>query len=271
LHLQLLGTAAAEGWPAVFCGCDTCSRARAAGGKDLRSRSSLLIDGVYKIDLPPDTYYHSVRHNIQFSQLECIFFTHSHEDHLDPGELSYLRPPFAHNLTHTPINIYGNRAVLDAIERFNAKNNLPVSLIEARPFNPIKAGNLTFVPVKAEHKPDEEALNYVIGSSSATALYASDTGRYETATIEHLAGYHFDLLISECTQGMLGLPAKFHMGLEAVLELRDKLDHAGALKAGARTVITHFSHNIGLLHEELEAVANPHGIIVAYDGISFDV
>jgi phosphoribosyl 1,2-cyclic phosphate phosphodiesterase len=77
MRIQILGTAAAEGWPAVFCGCQTCLRARAAGGKDIRSRSSVQIDNEIKIDLPPDTYYHSVRHNIEFSRLKHLFITHS--------------------------------------------------------------------------------------------------------------------------------------------------------------------------------------------------
>ncbi len=33
MRLQILGSGAAEGWPAVFCGCTACRRARELGGK----------------------------------------------------------------------------------------------------------------------------------------------------------------------------------------------------------------------------------------------
>jgi phosphoribosyl 1,2-cyclic phosphate phosphodiesterase len=270
LHLQILGTAAAEGWPAIFCGCETCSRARSAGGKNIRSRASLQIDRVYKIDLPPDTYLHSAAHGLSLSKLKCLLFTHSHGDHFAPHEILYLKPPFAHNLEHVPIKIYGNQAVIGTIES-NYGDTLPIELIEARPFEPIQADYLTFIPIKAQHKPDEVALNYVIQSADATVLYASDTGTYADETIEHLLGYAFDVLIVECTLGTLGIPPTGHMGFEAVLDLREKLSRGGALRPNTRTVITHFSHNIGLLHDELEAIAVPEGVEVAYDGIEIGV
>ena len=74
MFIRILGTAAAEGWPAVFCGCQTCRRARAAGGKDLRSRASVQIDDVFKIDLPPDTYSQAARFGLDLSVLKHLFF-----------------------------------------------------------------------------------------------------------------------------------------------------------------------------------------------------
>ncbi|HEX28759.1 TPA: hypothetical protein ENG04_01615 [Candidatus Poribacteria bacterium] len=56
MKVKFLGTAAAEGWPGVFCECENCRRAREAGGKNIRTRSSLLLNDIYKVDLPPDTY-----------------------------------------------------------------------------------------------------------------------------------------------------------------------------------------------------------------------
>ncbi len=45
MKLTYLGTAAAEGWPAVFCNCPCCRQARVLGGKDIRTRR-------------PGTFYH---------------------------------------------------------------------------------------------------------------------------------------------------------------------------------------------------------------------
>ena len=271
MRIQILGTAAAEAWPAVFCGCDTCVRARAAGGPDYRSRASIQIDDTYKIDLPPDTYYHVIRHGIDLSALAHLFFTHSHPDHLDLVEMNWMRPPFAHNLKNLPIRVYGNEAVTSAITRHHGEDKLPIELNTVQPYIPIRAGNLTFTPIIAHHNPNELCLNYVIQSDSATVLYASDTGEYEEPTLDFLRSQRFDLLIIECTQGTLPGHANNHMSFEAVLRLRNELVSSGAAQPGIRTVITHFSHNMGLLHKEMEAIANPEGIEVAYDGIVLEV
>lgn len=270
MHIRILGTAAAEAWPAVFCGCDTCKRARAAGGHNFRSRASIQIDDIYKIDLPHDAYYQAIRDGIDLSIIAHLFFTHSHGDHFDLTTLEYLRPPFAHNLKNAPIKVYGNETVTGAITA-RYRDTLPIELITVQPFVPILAGSLTFTPIIAHHQPGEQCLNYTIESDTASILYASDTGEYEQETLDYLKAQKLDLLIIECTQGTLPGAANYHMSFEAVLRLRDSLAQSGAVEPTVRTVITHFSHNIGLLHEEFEAIANPHGIEVAYDGIAIEV
>jgi len=55
MEIKILGTAASEGWPAIFCACETCRRAREVGGKNIRSRASVQFGPRYKIDLPRDT------------------------------------------------------------------------------------------------------------------------------------------------------------------------------------------------------------------------
>ncbi len=257
MRIRILGTAAAEGWPAIFCGCETCRRARKSGGKDIRSRASIQIDDVFKIDLPPDTYYHSVRYNLDLAALKHLFFTHSHHDHFAIDELDYINPPFAHELQNVPIRIYGNESVIQIIKTRFAGTDMPYELNKLEPFIPVLADHLTFVPIPAQHKPDETALNYVVQSDSSTVLYASDTGLYNDVTIDHLSHYKFDLLIVECTQGKLDMPSNFHMGFDGVLQLRDRLAASGAIRNHTRIVLTHFSHNIGMLHSELEEIANP--------------
>ena len=44
MKIHILGTAAAEGFPAMFCECDTCKIARAEGGRSIRARSQAVID-----------------------------------------------------------------------------------------------------------------------------------------------------------------------------------------------------------------------------------
>lgn len=44
MEIQYLGTAAAEGWPALFCDCEICRKARKTGGKELRTRTQSTVD-----------------------------------------------------------------------------------------------------------------------------------------------------------------------------------------------------------------------------------
>jgi len=73
MRVKFLGTSAAEGWPAVFCQCVNCRRAKNAGGKNVRTRSSIMINTDLKIDFPPDTYHHVLKHGIELAAVEiCL-------------------------------------------------------------------------------------------------------------------------------------------------------------------------------------------------------
>ena len=54
MRFQYLGTAAAEGWPGVFCRCAVCEEARALGGRHIRTRSQAMINDDLLLDFPGD-------------------------------------------------------------------------------------------------------------------------------------------------------------------------------------------------------------------------
>lgn len=267
MKIQILGTAAAEGWPALFCACETCQRARTAGGKNYRSRASVMINDNIKIDLNPDTYHHMVTHGLDLSRLEHLVFTHSHEDHLTPSELSYLREPFAHNRKKVPLDVWASQDVLNAITAFHQDPEArQMRLHSVKPFETYDLDGVKMTPVIAHHKQDEQCLNWLIGDLDHAVLYASDTGPYKQETLDYLAGVRLDMLISECTGGFMP-DMGTHMTVPAVQQLRDQLEKSGSLNDGCTVVLTHFSHNMGLLHEEMEERVRDDGFIVAYDGI----
>ena len=92
--LQYLGTAAAEGIPALFCKCPVCRAARKAGGREIRTRSGALIDGKLKLDFGPDSYAHMLRYGLDYTGLQGVLITHSHTDHLASAELEYRIPGY---------------------------------------------------------------------------------------------------------------------------------------------------------------------------------
>ena len=82
MKLKYLGTAAAEGFPAVFCNCQYCREARELGGKNIRTRSQSLINDDLLIDFPPDTYHHFLTQSIEGDKIKYLLITHAHSDHL---------------------------------------------------------------------------------------------------------------------------------------------------------------------------------------------
>ncbi len=97
-------------------------------------------------------------------------------------------------------------------------------------------------------------------------LIGHDTGWYDPSTWERLHERLIDLLIFDCTFALEDR-VDGHMGCAGVVRARDELARRGALASGARTIATHFSHNGGALHEDLERFFVPHTIAVAYDGM----
>ncbi len=267
---QYLGTAAAEGFPALFCQCEACRRARALGGKNLRLRAGLIVNDSAMIDYPPDVMTFSQRFGINFSLVRDLFVTHSHHDHFDSEDLSMRRNPvFCQLPDERPLNVYANRAVIERMRQYESEDMTAQYLrfTELEYFQSYTAENgavFTFLP--ANHAPWEQAGIYLIQAEGKTALYAQDTCIMPTETKEFLKTQTLDLISLDCTFGK-NAPGYSHMGLPDNRELVAELREAGALKASAPVIVNHFTHNCGQLHEELEAEVKDDGFLVSYDGM----
>jgi phosphoribosyl 1,2-cyclic phosphate phosphodiesterase len=270
MKLQVLGTSAAEGWPALFCNCSSCRRARELGGKDLRTRTSLLIDDVLKIDLPPDTLYHVHQWKLDLSKLTHLFITHSHEDHFAPNELLFLGPDFAKRKDLNPLRVYGNGNIIKALMRL-AGEGLDANFHEVKPFERIKAGPYDVFSVLANHGGDEHPLNYIIGRHGKFVLYACDTGFYADETWKYLRDFKLNVVIVECTGGPKAIDYKTHMGIPDVLEYKRKADEIGLTGPRTLWVMSHFSHFCGATHDELVELGKPSGLQIGYDGMTVEL
>lgn len=81
MKFQYLGTAAAEGIPAIFCQCENCEKIRKKGGKNIRTRSQAIINDDLLIDFNADSYIHFLNNNIDTSKIKYCLITHTHSDH----------------------------------------------------------------------------------------------------------------------------------------------------------------------------------------------
>src|SRR5438093_8569780 len=111
MELLICGTAAAEGWPALFCSCEPCAAARRRGGKELRSRTGYMLGEKLRIDFGPDSFYHQQRHGLAYERVEALVMTHAHEDHWVAHELYYRRPGFSLVPEGAQLTVYGHARV----------------------------------------------------------------------------------------------------------------------------------------------------------------
>ncbi|MFQ6133479.1 MAG: MBL fold metallo-hydrolase, partial [Armatimonadota bacterium] len=222
---KVLGTSAAEAWPALFCVCDACDRARFRGGKDLRTRTSYMLGEAIQVDFPPDSVAHAIHYGLDTTALRHVFITHSHQDHLFPDDLEFRRQGFSVLEPDTVLNVHGNETVVNFLnERLRDPSELALRYHVLRPFKPVTVeGEVTFLPIPATHAtPPERPLNFIIRAAGKTILIGHDTGWYADDTWDFLGERVFSLIFLDCTygpsQGRLG-----HMGVPAVIEARQEL------------------------------------------------
>jgi phosphoribosyl 1,2-cyclic phosphate phosphodiesterase len=271
MEIKLLGTGSAEGWPGLFCRCDICRRSRVVGGKNLRTRTSALIDGVVKIDLPPDTLQHIHMHGLDMTALEFVVFTHGHDDHLAAAELQYLSWMFVPEGQVKPLTILGSVSVLEKIENAVDVDEVPLNLLCMDPWEETLQGDWSVTPIIPHHDPGQVCFNLLIKRNGKTLLYATDTGRYDEPTWQFLRGVKIDGAVIECSKGPKSGGYDGHLSIEDVIELRQRLIHMGTMSEESPIVTTHLCHLGGLMHEEMEEIFRPHGIQVGYDGMVFEV
>ncbi|MGD9495576.1 MAG: MBL fold metallo-hydrolase [Armatimonadota bacterium] len=272
MTFTILGTAAAEGWPALWCACDACREARRLGGKNIRRRAAYQLGERIRIDLGPDSYAQMLAFDLHYERLEHLLITHSHADHLCPQELHFRAPGFVACELDTRLRIRGNAAVQERLlaagfdpEGWRARFEL------IAPFEAIDLSEgVVATPLLADHAGSEQAVNYLLQRHGRTLLQGNDTGWWPDPTWEFLAGTVLDVLLIECTYGPRE-GGRHHLGAQQVLQVRDRLGKLGALAPHCRVITTHFSHNGGWLHERLEEFFAPHGIEVAYDGMTLEL
>ena len=271
MKLKYLGTAAAEGYPAMFCNCENCQKAIARGGKNVRSRSQAIIDDTLLIDYPCDTYYHAMLNGINLHDIRYCLITHVHRDHLYPVDLIYFKPGFSHPDNDFMLNMYGSEDVektLAAVLPETVKKHLTVNVV--KPYKPFKVGNYTVTALKAYHGTDNPYI-YVISDRDRTILYAHDTDIPRDEDFEYMKanGMHFDLVTMDCTEGAYeDLSYHGHMCLGRNVACKERLLSEGLIDENTVVVLNHFSHNGKYSnYDEFEPIAKAQGFETSFDGM----
>lgn len=278
MKLQYLGTAAAEGIPAIFCECDNCRKARKAGGRDIRTRSQALIDDRLLIDFPADTYMHFLQYNVPLTKIKNCIITHSHSDHLYPAELTMRKEGFAYLIEDpAPITFYSDESGFEKMLQVKTANSIPD---EAVMIKQIKL-NETFVvdgynvtAIRAAHDEKSSPVVYLIEKDGKTIFYSNDTSKYPDESMEYLKTLKkpIDLVSFDCTAACQDINYVGHMNLERCIELRKILKDMGAADDNTVFILNHFSHNgENVLYDEFSMIAAKHDFKVSYDGMIVEI
>ncbi len=271
MKIKYLGTAAAEGWPGIFCNCEACLRAQKEGGKNLRTRSQTIIDDTLLVDFPPDSYFHMLHGGLHLPGIRDILITHTHQDHFYPDDLAFRCGGFASGVEGV-LTLYGNDALKGKFDDYVTKSGWAESLLERlhcrelKEFEAAAVGGFLVTPLLARHDRREKCFLYLVEKEGKSLFYGNDTDDFPETTWSFLKDRKLDLVSLDCTMGKYAEGSN-HMGIPDVIRTREKMLAMGCVRKNTVFVATHFSHNGNLLHNELENALQPCGFLVAYDSM----
>jgi phosphoribosyl 1,2-cyclic phosphate phosphodiesterase len=274
MQVRYLGTGAAEGYPALFCSCSNCRYARTNGGKDLRKRTSALIDGELLIDVGPDLMAAAFAYQLELDKVRWVLQTHSHSDHLLESNFMCREDGF---LGTQPAwwDMFGSERSLAPVAAQEAFKQRKVTLHPVKDFETFSVGPYTVTALRARHDMTIDPLFYVIRKAGKTLLWANDTGPFWPETWQALdalaqKGEVFNAACIEATTGTHDAVAPEiggHMSIKTCGETHKELRRRGLLTEASQCYAHHFSHHATPPHYELTALLAPYRVLPAYDGL----
>jgi phosphoribosyl 1,2-cyclic phosphate phosphodiesterase len=270
VRLRFLGTAAAEGYPGIYCECENCTEARRRGGPNLRRRTALLVNDDLLVDFGPDVANAAAAYGLHLSRLEYLLITHGHEDHFLRSNFAMRGRGFRRDTELPLLHVFGAAALADRIADLLADpDNYRVAYHAVAPGDRFEAGGYKCEAFPAAHDPGASPQLYAVGDDRTRFFYSLDTGPLPEATWSAISGREYDAIILEETMGTASSTG--HLGLDDFLATKARFEKEQVIKPGGRFIATHFSHQCNPAHDELSEILAAHGVTAAYDGMVVDI
>lgn len=268
--------------PIPFCACEVCAEARRIRGKNLRRRSSLVINDDLLVDIGPDIATASFQHRISLAGISICLQTHPHADHLDIEFILSRHAEYGTTVSGDML-LAGSDETLHAIDAlvnqqsaygslFDPKTQsaLKLKILSLVPFEAYRIGDYRVTGYPANHGNDQGFLLYSVVRGDHAVFYGTDTSVLSEAVWEHLQRerIRYDVVMLDHTYGIgfESSPAD-HLASKDVAAHADRFREYGQLKDNGVVYATHLSHEGNLEHDELDEYAREHGYRVAYDGL----
>lgn len=248
MHLRLLGTGSADGWPNAFCHCVSCEAQRAAGVLRGQTSALLRIDGnAVLLDPGPEVLAAATRCGESLADVRVVLVTHAHADHFGPQLLL-----FRSWVSDEPLDVVGPATVVDEARRWVA----PDSSVR---FHAVGSGDVLEL---GTGRPEEERLHVQVlpaahevmargdavlydirGADGARVLWACDTGPWEQSWFETVRDAAYDAVLVEETFGDRTDLGSGHLHLGTLGPLLERLRAVGAVTTSTEVVAVHLSHH----------------------------
>lgn len=249
MHLRLLGTGSADGWPNAFCRCDSCEAQRAAGVLRGQTSALLRVDGTaVLLDPGPEVLAAATRCGESLADVRVVLVTHAHADHFGPQLLL-----FRSWVNDEPLDVVGPATVVDEARRwvapdstvrFHAVDGGDVLDLGAAPHGGAEPIRVQVLPAAHTVMASGDAVLYdVTGPDGARVLWACDTGPWEASWFETVRDADYDAVLVEETFGDRTDLGSGHLHLGTLGPLLERLRAVGAVTTSTEVVAVHLSHH----------------------------
>ncbi len=261
MEVLLLGTGAADGIPSPFCRCRTCADYRDRG--ELRTPTSILVDGRLLVDPGPEAARQVTRLGRDLVGVEAVLGGHAHADHFDGSFLLHRSWVLG-----SPLRVVGPAPVVSLARHWLDDGQDSVSLTTVTAGDTLDVAGYRVTVLAANHEAFGEAVCYRIEDGEAALLYATDTGLLPASTLSQLAGRRVDLVLLEETFGPDPDKGERHLHLATFARTVEQLRSAGVICDGTRVVAVHLAHDnppLAVLRRQLAdlgAEALPDGTVI---------
>lgn len=282
--MRFLGTGASEGTPNPFCGCRICENARMVGGKEIRHRSSFMVDKTLFIDFGADFFAQTVNHKINLDKDISVLFTHMDLDHMN--YTVFWSRLVKYEGCKAPLHIYLSDEAYSYVTDFLEKSPLTdygkfiqpgVAEFHKMEFGEkYKVEGYDVTALRGRHATqfEKNAANYLIEKDNYRFYYAVDSGYFLDETFEALKDKRLDVFIGECTlpdieKAVLDETAG-HMDVQLCLKNLDRLFENKTITENTKVYLTHICPAAAThaeLSEYVKKLDKPYRIMIAYDGL----
>ncbi|MBQ8509086.1 MAG: hypothetical protein IJ493_04180 [Clostridia bacterium] len=281
--MLFIGTSAGEAIPNPFCRCRVCENARKVGGREIRTRSSFMLDNKNVIDLGADYLTQAFLRGITLDGVENVIFTHMHSDHICYNFLweRHVRGEGGDHPLHVWLSEEGYHFFTDVYlkQKWIGGDGAYCKDVTFHPLKfgeTVQIGDYTATPLRGNHRTefDKNSTNYLLEKGDMRLYYALDSGYFLEETFAALAGKKLTTLVMECTNPYTDKPRASekspHNDLFLCLRTLDRLYESEAITADTAIYLSHISP-FGVTHAELcdyvTGLDKPYRIHVAYDGL----
>lgn len=282
MKILFLGTSAATSFPLAFCRCRVCEKARINKGKDIRKRSSVIINDDMLIDFGPDVVTSSNMYNIDLTNIWYILQTHGHSDHFDAGHLATRLKEYAAQDVN-PVCIAASEETIKSLDKRMKAEDPNVDLFDPdwqRGLNidirfiysgdRIKMGNYYVTALESLHDIYENSLIYIISHNNKSVLYGTDLLEISEKAWEILKTFRLDLVILDHTYGK-GFNSGGHLDAGQFADIISKMKEENIIHEKSMVYATHISHEGNDTHDIMEETAAKNGYHIAYDGLELEI